>query len=96
MVLVAIISLLIGAVLAQLFKIMVLMPATAMVLVTVVAAGVAQAHTAWWTILMAAAASASVQVGYTVGVGIRYVLEAPLADRPQPFRPSDSARHPMH
>ena len=95
MILLGIISVLIGAVLAQRFKIMVLVPATATVLVAAVAAGLAQAHTAWWVILAAALVATSMQVGYIVGLGIRHVLEAPLADRPQPFRPSASARHPI-
>jgi hypothetical protein len=38
-------------------------------LVAAVGAGVAQAHTVWWTILMIAAAGASMQVGYT-GAGL--------------------------
>ena len=96
MLLLAIISLLTGAVLAQRFKIMVLVPATALVLATAAAAGLAQAHSAWWTILVAAMGSASIQVGYIVGLGMRYVLKAPLSDRPQSFRPSESARHPLH
>src|SRR5262249_2043195 len=88
MFLLGIISLLIGAVLAQRFKIMVLVPATATVLIAAVVAGLAQAHTAWWVALAAALVASSMQVGYIVGLGVRYVLEAPLADRPQPFRPA--------
>jgi hypothetical protein len=95
MILLGMISVSIGAVLAQRFKIMILLPATVMVLMTAVAAGIAQTHTAWWAIMVAAIVGISMQVGYIVGLGIRHVLEAPLAHRPQPFRPSASARHPM-
>jgi membrane protein DedA with SNARE-associated domain len=95
MILLGIISVLIGAVLAQRFKIMVLVPATATMLIAAVAAGLAQAHTGWWVVLAAAIVGTSMQVGYIVGLGIRHVLEAPWADRPQPFRPSASARHPI-
>lgn len=68
MLLLATISLLVGAVLAQRFKIMILIPATGIMLVVAVGAGVAQAHTVWWTILMIAAAGASMQVGYIIGL----------------------------
>ena len=49
MLLLAMISLLVGAVLAQRFKIMILIPATGIMLVAAVGAGGAQAHTVWWT-----------------------------------------------
>ena len=95
MILLAAISLLVGAVLAQRFKITVLVPATAFMLVAAVGTGFVQAHTAWWTILIAAAEVASLQVGYFIGLGIRCVLEAPLSETPRSFRPSaSSARHP--
>ena len=78
--LLAMISLLVGAVLAQRFKIMILIPAIGIMLVAAVGAGVAQAHTVWWTILMIAAAGASMQVGYVIGLGIRHVGGRDLPD----------------
>ena len=88
MLLLAMISLLVGAVLAQRFKIMILIPATGIMLVAAVGAGVAQAHTVWWTILMIAAAGASMQVGYIIGLGIR-----PHSGGPHGKGGSNSARH---
>jgi hypothetical protein len=95
MILFAIICLLVGAVLAQRFKIMVMAPATAFVILTAVCTGVMQSQTAFWTILISVAAGASMQIGYVIGLGIRYVLEAPLSESPQSFKASaSSARHP--
>ena len=87
MLLLAMISLLVGAVLAQRFKIMILIPAIGIMLVAAVGAGVTQAHIVWWTILMIAAAGASMQVGYVIGLGIRHILEAPT-ERAEAFGPA--------
>jgi ABC-type transporter Mla maintaining outer membrane lipid asymmetry permease subunit MlaE len=94
MLLLAMISLLVGAVLAQRFKIMILIPATEIMLVAAVGAGVAQAHAVWWTILTIAAAGASMQLGYVIGLGILHILEAPTV-RAEAFRPGTSGRHPV-
>jgi hypothetical protein len=96
MILLVIISWLTGAVLAQRFKIMILIPAVAPVIGAATAMGVAQAHPVWWILVMAGAACASMQVGYFLGLSIRHFLEAPLAQRPAPFRPDASARHSLH
>src|SRR5437899_1324367 len=69
-------SLLVGALLAQRFRIMFVIPATTVALAATVGIAVAQAQTVWWTILTAVAASTSVQIGYLIGLGIRHVLEA--------------------
>jgi len=91
----AIIGLLVGAVLAQRFKIMVLVPATAMALAAAASTGLVQVHSAGWTISIAAAGIASLQIGYFIGLGIRHVIEAPVSEAPRSFRPSaSSARHP--
>jgi membrane protein DedA with SNARE-associated domain len=81
MMMLAIVSLLTGALLAQRFKILILIPATVIVLLVAVGTGVVQAHTTWWIMLMAAAASTSMQVGYAIGISIRHVLDAPVAER---------------
>ncbi len=94
MLLLAMISLLVGAVLAQRFKIMILIPATGIMLVAAVGAGGAQAHTVWWTILMIAAAGVSMQVGYVIGLGIRHILEAPT-ERAEAIRRGTSARQDL-
>jgi hypothetical protein len=95
MIMLAIVSSVTGAVLAQRFKIMILIPATAIALAAALGTGVAQTQTAWWTIVMAAAAGVSMQVGYIIGLCIHYVVEAPLTERPDAFRPGASARHPV-
>jgi hypothetical protein len=75
------ISLLVGAVLGQRFKIIVLIPAFAIVLVLAVGTGVAQAQTAWSIVLTAAAAATCLQIGYLVGIGVHHVLAAALSKR---------------
>lgn len=90
----AIFSLLVGAVLAQRFKVVVLVPATVMVLATATGTGFVQAQSAWWTILLAVAGTASIQIGYLAGLGIRYFLEASAPDAPPSFTAGASSRHP--
>jgi hypothetical protein len=93
----SVISLLIGAVLGQRFKVLVLMPATAIVLVLAVATGVTQAQTAWSIVLTATAAATSMQIGYLIGIGIRHVLAAVWSSRSSPLTSptaSTSARLP--
>jgi hypothetical protein len=65
------------------------------VLVLAFGIGVAHADTAWSIVLMAATAAMSVQIGYLVGMGVRYVLATALASR-SPVNPTapTSARHP--
>jgi membrane protein DedA with SNARE-associated domain len=97
MIILSVVSLLVGAVLGQRFKVMALMPATAIVLVLAVATGVTQAQTAWSIVLMVAAAATSMQIGYLIGIGIRHVLAAALSSRSSPLTSptvSTSARLP--
>ena len=89
----SIVSLSVGALLAQRFKIIVLVPATLTVLVTPIGAGVAQASSAWFIIGMIAAASVSIQVGYFVGMLIQHGLSALLASGSSPFSQTTSARN---
>ncbi len=72
----ALISLLIGMMLGQRFKVLVLMPAIAIALVIAVGAGVARADPLWSIVLIAAATATSLQIGYLVGIGIRDVFVA--------------------
>jgi membrane protein DedA with SNARE-associated domain len=76
MMMLSMVSLLVGVVLGQRFKVIVLIPATAIVLVLAVATGVTPAQTAWSIILMVAAAATSMQIGYLIGIGVRHVLAA--------------------
>jgi membrane protein DedA with SNARE-associated domain len=82
MILLATVSLLVGALLAQRFRVMVLIPATAVVLVVAGATGVTSAHTVWSMILMAATAAIGMQVGYfVIGTGVRHVLTSAWSNR---------------
>jgi hypothetical protein len=90
MIFLAIPSLLVGAVLAQRFKVMILLPATAMVVVLAAGTGFVHSYTIGWTILLAAAGGASMQVGYLFGLGLWYLQEARSTESPQV---SASARH---
>jgi len=78
-----ILSWLVGAVLAQRFKVRILLPATAIVVVAAAATGLIQSDTVGWTILMVAAAGASLQIGYMFGLGVRYLLEARSTESPR-------------
>lgn len=93
MICLSIVSLSVGALLAQRFKIIVLVPATFAVLVFAIGAGVAQANSAWVIIAMIAAASVSMQAGYFVGMLIQHVLGALLASRSSLFSHTTSARN---
>ena len=95
MVWLSIVSLSIGALLAQRYKIIALMPATFAVLVVAVGAGVAQASSAWSIIGMIAAASVSIQAGYFVGMLIQHGLGVLLASRPSLFSHTTSARNTL-
>ena len=77
----SIVSLSAGALLAQRFRIIVLVPATLTVLVIAIGAGVAQANSVWWIVAMIAAASVSMQVGYFIGMLFQHFLGALLASR---------------
>ena len=97
MMIISVVSLLVGAVLGQRFKVLVLMPATAIVLVLAAATGVTQGQTAWSIVLMAAAAATSMQIGYLIGIGIRHVLGAVWSSRSSPLSSataSSPARQP--
>ena len=93
MVWLSMVSLSIGALLAQRFKIIALVPATVAVLVIAIAAGVAQASSALLIVGMIAAASVSIQVGYFVGMLIQLCLSALLASGSSPFSHTTSARN---
>ncbi len=64
-----IVCLLAGLLLGQRFKVFVLIPAV--LLAIALSFAVAQSH---WPIVLAAAATVSLQVGYFLGLAVRYVL----------------------
>jgi hypothetical protein len=91
------VSFLVGAVLGQHFRVMILMPAIVIVLIVAVVTGVTHAHAAWSIVLMAVASATSIQIGYLVGIGIRHLLAVAPSSRSSSLPPhtaSMSARHP--
>ena len=70
------ISLLAGMVLGQRFKVLALVPAFAISALVVIGIGTAHSEALGHTVLLAALAVASLQIGYLVGVAIRYSLAA--------------------
>jgi hypothetical protein len=83
------VSFLVGAALAQRFKIMVLIPALATVLTLAVGIGVTNAYTSWSIVVTAATAATSMQIGYLIGMSIHGLLAAASSRS----APSTSARH---
>jgi hypothetical protein len=94
----ALISLLLGMVLGQRFKVLALVPVIAVSLP--VAAGVGIAHYGEFgpTLLLAALAIASLQMGYLAGIAIRYSLAAGRASglRTASLDASQPTRHAAH
>jgi hypothetical protein len=89
----SIVSLSIGALLAQHFKIIVLVPASFAALVIAIGAGVAQASSVWSIVWLIATASVSMQIGYFVSMLIQHGLGVLLASRSSPFSHTTSARN---
>jgi hypothetical protein len=95
MVWLASVSLAIGALLAQRFKIIiVLVPATLVVVVVAIATGAAQTRGVWSTILMMAIASVGIQIGYLLGMLIQYGLDALSARRSSHLSDTRRGRYP--
>lgn len=70
------ISLLVGMVLGQRFKVLAVVPAMAASLLVTIGIGIAHSEGLGRTVLLVALAVASLQIGYLVGVAIRYSLAA--------------------
>jgi hypothetical protein len=83
MMMLLLISLLLGMVLGQRFKVLALLPAMAFVLLGVSSAGLAGSQGLWLTVIMAVGAIASLQIGYLAGISIRYFLAAARAGKPR-------------
>jgi hypothetical protein len=85
------VSLAAGGLLAQRFKIIVLVPATFVVVVIAVVVGTAQTSGVWSTILMMATTSVGLQIGYFLGMFMQYALGALLARRSTVLRGTKGA-----
>ena len=77
----SIISLVAGALLAQRFKVVLLVPATLFAVVAAAAAGLVRTNSVWSTVLAIAAAGAGMQAGYFVGMLLHHRLCGLLAGR---------------
>jgi hypothetical protein len=71
---VLILCLLLGMVLGQRFKVLVLLPATVLVVPLTIAGEMARTNTLWLLALTVFGAAASLQIGYFLGLGIRHFL----------------------
>jgi hypothetical protein len=67
-------ALLAGAVLGQRFNVFVLVPAIGFALLAAIGIGLLHADRIWSTVLMAATVTASLQIGYLAGIGLRAAL----------------------
>jgi hypothetical protein len=79
-----IISFLVGMVLGQRFKVLILLPAIALALITVLSGGIARAEPAWSIFLMAVGVTIAIQLGYLIGTGVRAIIIGARAARPYP------------
>lgn len=94
MILLAMVSLLVGALLAQRFKVLVLIPATAIVLGVALGTGVTHAHSAWSMILTVGMAATSIQIGYLIiGSGVRRVWAGVVTSRSSHIPSTTSAQY---
>lgn len=92
------VSLLVGMVLGQRFKVLVLVPAIALTLPLTIAAGLLRADPLGAIVVLAVASIASLQIGYLAGTGLRYLMSAARASRLRgtAFPGSLPARRPAH
>lgn len=94
MIILSLVSLLVGAVLAQYFKISVLVPASAIVLLFAIGSGVTHAQPVWLIVLTTTIASISMQIGYFIGIVVHHFRSASLASRSSSLAShAASARH---
>jgi hypothetical protein len=95
MITISMISFFAGVALGQRFKVMVLMPAIAIVLVLAVGSGVTHTQTAWSIVLTAVLAAVCLQIGYLTGIFVHHVHVAALSRRSSSITSSEAqARHP--
>jgi hypothetical protein len=77
-------AVLIGAVLGQRFKVLILGPAIIIGLAVTLAIGVVHYDNLWSTLLVMALITTALQIGYLGGVVIRYVIAAARVGRNSP------------
>jgi hypothetical protein len=94
----ALISLLLGMVLGQRFRVLALVPVIAVWLPVAIGVGIARYGEFGTTLLLAALAVAGLQIGYLAGVAIRYSLVAARTSglRTASLHTSQPTRHAAH
>lgn len=93
----SLISFLFGAALGQRFKVLVLVPAMAIVMMLSIGAGIMNAQKPWWIVLIVVTASTCLQFGYFVGIGIRHFLAAAPSGDSSPVASAETqAGHATH
>jgi len=92
------ITLLAGMVLGQRFRVLAVVPAIAASLLVAIGFGIAQSEGLGRTVLLAALAVASLQIGYLLGIAIRYSLAAARTSglRAASVHGSQPTRHAAH
>ena len=83
MLLSALIGLLIGVVLGRHFKVLVLAPTFALTLVLAFGSALVRPHTAWAIASSVLVVIVGLQIGYLLGIGVRYVRVLARANRLQ-------------
>jgi NADH:ubiquinone oxidoreductase subunit 6 (subunit J) len=97
MITISMVSFLVGAALAQRFKVKVLVPAIVIFSGFSIVIGGAHAQPAWSIVLMVATTATCLQIGYFVGIYMRHVLEAVLSSSSSSLdSPKTPARHLVH
>jgi len=77
----AIISLLVGMVLAQRFKVLILFPVIMLTVVLAVSVGIARADATWAAALTLVVVIVGLQLGFLLGIGVRHVMLLTRASR---------------
>ena len=84
MTMLAMTAVLIGAVLGQRFKVLILVPAIIIGLAVILAIGMAHHDNLWSTLLAMALITTALQIGYLGGIVIRFVIAAARVGRNSP------------
>ena len=87
-----------GMVLGQRFKVLILMPAIALATLVAVATGIGRTEPFWSVLLAAALSVTGLQIGYLAGTGVRLLIAATRASRRRqaPLEQPLQARGPAH
>ena len=95
MITLSLIGLFVGAALGQRFKIRVLIPALAILVIVAAGTGFMHARSGWYVVLIVATTATCLQIGYFFGIGVlRHLLATALSRRSAPLTSSPTpARH---